>query len=112
MRKSGGPKFQERSYGSCRNVTAESIVFLNLNEKNCRRKIEETKDDPPSNLPVYLPVNMFIMNENGDFDKNLSEAFLNVWGQYGLDFELPVSNGDRLKGFPLISNGFWLSARG
>ncbi|KAL0271480.1 UNVERIFIED_CONTAM: hypothetical protein PYX00_008561 [Menopon gallinae] len=78
------------------NVTAESIVFLNLNEKNCRRKIEESKDEPPSNLPVYLPVNMFIMNENGDFDKNLSEAFLNVWGQYGLDFELPIRKVDFL----------------
>ncbi|EEB16306.1 hypothetical protein Phum_PHUM417640 [Pediculus humanus corporis] len=73
-----------------RNVTSDSIHFLNLSDRHCLEKIEETRRKE-SNRTVFLPVNMFLMDKNRDFDKNLSEAFLTLWGRHGLDFDLPVS---------------------
>ena len=38
-----------------------------------------------------IPVNLYLVDENGDLDKNLSEAFLTIWGRDGLHFNLNVS---------------------
>lgn len=76
-------------------MTADHVVFLNLNEKNCFDKIQETSEEN-FGIQLLLPVNMFLMDDNGDFDKNLSEAFLTIWGREGLNFELPVSSTYKL----------------
>lgn len=63
-----------------------------MNEKNCQEKIqEETLENPTDSPFMDLPVNMFLMDKSGNFDKNLSEAFLTLWGRDGLDFEYMVS---------------------
>lgn len=74
-------------------VTADHVVFLNLNEKNCFDKIQEISEEK-FGIQLLLPVNMFLMDDNGDFDKNLSEAFLTIWGRDGLNFELPIKKVD------------------
>lgn len=81
--------YKNRNGNDFRNVTAEFILFLNLNDKTCAEKMAENVENPSKRM--FLPVNMFIMDKNGDFDKNLSEAFLTLWGMNGLDLALPVS---------------------
>lgn len=80
--------------GTDLNVTADNVVFLNLKEKNCAEKMQEALENPTDPSFMYLPVNMFLMDKNGDFDKNLSEAFLTLWGKDGLDFEYTISKVD------------------
>ncbi|KAK6631517.1 hypothetical protein RUM44_006044 [Polyplax serrata] len=75
------------------NVTSDAVHFLNLSDRSCQEKIAESQGIEP-NGTIFLPVNMFLMDKNGDFDKNLSEAFLTIWGRQGLDFDLPIRKVD------------------
>jgi len=70
-------------------VSGEHLVLLNLNPTVCRLVL--LQDKPEDAQVRHRPVNMFLMDDKGDFNKNLSEAFLRLWGEAGLDFPLPVS---------------------
>jgi len=64
-------------------VTDRNVVFLNLDIAMCQSISSDTLE--------LIPVNLYLVDENGDLDKNLSEAFLTIWGRDGLHFNLNVS---------------------